>query len=207
MTRALADAIRWTREGTKLVLDAVAELDEAAFAGPSALPGWTRGHLIAHLAANAEALRNLVGWAATGVEKPMYASPEERAEGIAQGATLSADRLGLWLDHAADALDVGMSELSASDWEREIRTAQGRTVPASEIPWLRAREVMVHAVDLDHGIGFADLPDDFLEALVADILRKRGDVTVPHAPLADVAAWLSGRPHGIAGVPELGPWL
>jgi maleylpyruvate isomerase len=81
---------------------------------------------------------------------------------------------------------------------------------------MRARELMVHAVDLDAGVTFADLPDDFLEALVADVLARRGadkDVT---GPLGGRAAYLTGRADGAtAGVlsldgtaaPELPPWL
>ncbi|WP_456293741.1 maleylpyruvate isomerase N-terminal domain-containing protein [Streptomyces tendae] len=50
--RTSTDARAWARTGTELLLDAVAGLDEAAFAAPSALPDWTRGHLAAHVAAN-----------------------------------------------------------------------------------------------------------------------------------------------------------
>ena len=45
---------------------------------------------------------------------------------------------------------------------------------AAETPWMRSREVMVHAVDLATGLTFADLPEDFLAALRADITVKRG---------------------------------
>ncbi|WP_333748940.1 maleylpyruvate isomerase N-terminal domain-containing protein [Streptomyces sp. IBSBF 2394] len=50
--RTSTDARAWARTGTELLLDAVAGLDEAAFAAPSALPDWTREHLAAHVAAN-----------------------------------------------------------------------------------------------------------------------------------------------------------
>ena len=66
-----------------------------------------------------------------------------------------------------------MASLTDEQWEAEVVTAQGRTVPASETPWMRAREVMVHAVDLGTGIGFDDLPDGFLVALCDDIVGKR----------------------------------
>jgi maleylpyruvate isomerase len=92
-----------------------------------------------------------------------------------------------------------------------VRTAQGRTVPATETPWMRAREVCVHAVDLDAGLTFADLPDDFNRALREDIRAKRGlaelPATVADAPPAEVTAWLAGRPHTLADAPALGPWL
>ena len=61
-------------------------LPDAAFAEPSALPDWTRGHVVAHVALNALALTRLVHWAATGVETPMYASPEARNADIAAHA-------------------------------------------------------------------------------------------------------------------------
>jgi len=43
-------------------------------------------------------------------------------------------------------------------WSREIRYAQGQPTPASRIPWLRVREVWIHAVDLGTGVTFADFP-------------------------------------------------
>jgi maleylpyruvate isomerase len=75
---------------------------------------------------------------------------------------------------------------------------------------------MVHAVDLAAGVTFDDLPDDFLEALVADVLGRRGADTDVTGPLAGRAAYLTGRADGAtAGVlspdgtaaPELPAWL
>jgi Mycothiol maleylpyruvate isomerase N-terminal domain len=92
MPRSFADARRWMQQGTTL-LGKEAELDDEALSVPSALPGWSRTHLLAHLAANADALGNLVRWAATGQPTPMYASPGERAAGIERGSRLPARRL------------------------------------------------------------------------------------------------------------------
>ena len=97
--------------------------------------------------------------------------------------------------------------MTPDQWSAEVVTAQGRTVTADEIPWLRAREVCVHAVDLDLRVTFADLPDGFLEALCADVIAKRGVVPEVVGPLAERAAWLTGRPHRLRGAPVLGPWL
>ncbi|WP_371572951.1 hypothetical protein [Streptomyces sp. NBC_01314] len=72
-----------------------------------------------------------------------------------------------------------MAELTEEQWRAPVVTAQGRTVPASEVPWMRTREVMVHAVDLDTGIQFADLPEEFLAELRHDIVGQRGSDTVP----------------------------
>ncbi|MFF7143181.1 maleylpyruvate isomerase N-terminal domain-containing protein [Streptomyces nodosus] len=207
-TRTFADARAWARTGTELMLDAIAGLDVSGFSAPSVLPEWTRGHLVAHVAANADALCNLVHWAATGEETPMYASAEERAAGIAKGPTLSADELRSWLTGSAHRLAEGLDGLTDEQWQHKVVTAQGRTVPATELPWMRAREVCVHAVDLGTGVvTFADLPKGLLTALVAEISAERGLTELPDGPLPEVAAWLAGRPHSLADAPELGPWL
>jgi maleylpyruvate isomerase len=201
-------------EGQRMFADTVAALDHAAWSRPSLLPGWTRRHVIAHVAANADALGNLVHWAATGEPTPMYASPTQRADDIEAGARLSPTQLRNWLGRSANGLDAAMSELTPASWNVEIVTAQGRQLPASVIPWLRAREVFVHTVDLNHGVSFADLPADFLQALRDDVVAKRGEVPVsPDAvPLDQALAYLTGRPHQLASItgtefPQLPPWL
>lgn len=118
-----------------------------------------------------------------------------------------------------------------------VITAQGRTVPATEIPWLRAREAYVHAVDLDAGLSFAGIPGEFLAALLDDVAARRSaqgtgpaltltasdtgaawHVTGSGGPypvtaqLAVLAAWLTGRPapgtdEANRTVPDLPPWL
>ncbi|KAB2388504.1 maleylpyruvate isomerase N-terminal domain-containing protein [Actinomadura montaniterrae] len=207
MARTFADAVRWAREGTRLFLDAAGGLTEAEYDAPCLLPGWSRKHLVAHVAANADALGNLVHWAATGEETPMYASAEERAAGIERGPRMSGAELTGWLARSCTELRTAMDALTERQWRAEVVTAQGRTVPATEVPWMRSRETFVHAVDLDRGVSFADLPGGFLDALVTDIAAKRGLDALPDGPLPEVAAWLAGRPHALAGAPDLGPWL
>ncbi|MFI5664774.1 maleylpyruvate isomerase N-terminal domain-containing protein [Streptomyces sp. NPDC051684] len=205
--RTFTDARAWARTGTQLFVDAVSGLDEDGFAAPSALPRWTRKHLVAHVAANADALCNLVHWAATGEQRPMYASADERAAGIAKGPTLSAAELRTWLTGSAERLAEGLDRLTDDQWRHEVVTAQGRTVPATELPWMRAREACVHAVDLGTDVTFADLPDGFLAALTDEIRAKRDLAALPEGPLPEVTAWLAGRPHTLADAPQLGPWL
>ncbi|MFF9127710.1 maleylpyruvate isomerase N-terminal domain-containing protein [Streptomyces sp. NPDC014889] len=206
-TQTPADACAWARIGTELMLNAVAGFDEAGFSAPSVLPDWTRKHLVAHVAANADGLHNLVHWAATSEPTPMYASPEERAAGIARGPSLSAGELRSWLTGSSEKLAVALDRLTGEQWHREVVTAQGRTVPATELPWMRAREVCVHAVDLGTGVTFADLPDGFLAALADEIRDRRQLTELPDGPLPEVTAWLAGRPHSLADAPELAPWL
>ena len=67
-----------------------------------------------------------------------------------------------------------MTRLTDEQWQALVVTMQGRAVPATEVPWLRSREVCVHAADLATGLRFGDLPADFLAALCDDVIVKRG---------------------------------
>jgi maleylpyruvate isomerase len=215
MSRTLEQSLAWSAEGTELCRKAIASLDEAAYEAPTLLAGWSRRHLVAHLAANAEAVGRLVSWARTGRENRMYSSPGQRAADIEAGAKLSGRELTAWFDRSAGELSAAMAALPASAWEAGVITAQGRTVPASEIPWLRSREVMVHAVDLEVGLTFPDLPEAFLVALSADIIVKRGAQNVPEVrgSTGAVTAYLAGRPSPDVTTPDgelpeqLPPWL
>ncbi|MFC4004809.1 maleylpyruvate isomerase family mycothiol-dependent enzyme [Prauserella oleivorans] len=199
-SRATTATRTWMDESTALLLRTVDSLSEADFDAPSALPGWTRRHLVAHVHFNAEALRRLVSWARTGVENPMYPSVDHRNAEIEQGATLPPERLRELVHGSAAALAADLDALPDAAWRNEITTRQGRTIPATEIPWMRAVEAAVHTVDLGVGVDFADLPGDFVHALVEDTLAAR--LAQGHGP--DLARWLTGR---TSTAPALGPWL
>ncbi|MFE4756806.1 maleylpyruvate isomerase family mycothiol-dependent enzyme [Streptomyces mirabilis] len=213
--RELRATLAWVAQGTELCRKAIVDLDESSYSEPSLLPGWTRRHVVAHVAANARALRNLVHWARTGEPTPMYSSPEQRLTDIESGARLPAAWLTAWFAESAELLRYATSELTEKQWQAEVLTAQGRTVPASEIPWMRTREVMVHAVDLGTGVQFTDLPEEFLAELRHDILTKRGSGAVPavRGGDADLTAYLAGRPYTGVTNPDgspaapLTPWL
>lgn len=223
----------WMRDGTRRLLADVAGLPDAALEAATALPGWSRRYLLSHVAANAGALRNLVHWARTGEERRMYASAEQRDADIAAGAALPAAELRAWVGSSAVALAADLDALPAGAWDAKVITAQGLTRSASEIPWMRDREVCIHAVDLAAGTTFADLPEEFLAALLDDVTARRSaqgggpalavaatdtghswEVTgrgapVPvSAPLADLAAYLTGRPApALPAAPGLPAWL
>jgi maleylpyruvate isomerase len=220
-------------EGTTLLLGALESVPDAKLSEACALPGWSGKHLVAHVSLNAEALMNLATWAKTGVETPMYSSPTQRDSDIERNAELPVAELRDRVVETAVALDASLAGLTAEQWDQPIRTRQGREVTGEEIPWMRAREVMVHAVDLGATVGFADLPGDFLASLVDDIAAKRDGAgivlvatdldrrwTIPgerdaevEGPVAGLAAYLAGRETSdVAGsggrpVPRLGPWL
>ncbi|TQJ05997.1 maleylpyruvate isomerase family mycothiol-dependent enzyme [Kribbella jejuensis] len=198
----------WIDEGTALCRAALADLE-----APSLLPGWSRRHVAAHLALNAMALGNLVYWAKTGEKRPMYLSAEARNADIEEAAIRQPVLLRGWFDRSAAALNAEMATLSDAQWQTQVRTAQGDPIPAIRIPWLRSREVLIHAVDLNTGLTFADLPEDFLTTLCQDIQTQRADVPPVQGPLPEIAAYLAGRPYtnvttsdGTPAAP-LSPWL
>ncbi len=213
MSRTFEGARSWQKDGTAMLLAAVARLAPEEYDAPSSLPGWSRKHLLAHVAANANALHNLVTWARTGFETPMYASAEARNEAIERGGQLAANEITAWIVESAEELETAMAALTDEQWDAKVVTAQGRIVSAREAPWMRARELFVHAVDIANGSTFADLPEDFLLALRKDIKDKRGSVAEVSGTVADETAWLAGRlyadlsqPDG-SPAPDLGPWL
>jgi maleylpyruvate isomerase len=232
----LADRLLFARRGTAFFAQRLAELTDDELDGDTLLDGWTRKHLLAHVGYNAAALCRLLDWAATGVETPMYESTDQRGQEIKESATLSAGALRNLFDHTAARLDEHWRHLPALASGAEVRTAQGRSVPASETVWMRTREVWVHAVDLDNGARFIDFPNIVLASLLTDIVgmwqRKRlgGDLVIEvtgaapvavgdgvtdartvRGPLAAVVRWAAGR--GAVGVSSNGsvptppPWL
>jgi maleylpyruvate isomerase len=225
------ELLDWWRRGEAHLATALGRLTDEEFAAPSLLPGWDRQRLLAHLARNADALINLLTWARTGAETPMYPSPEARDAGIAEAAGLPAAALRAEVLAATGRLADAVRAMPAEAWPAPVRTAQGRTVPATEVPWMRSREVWVHTVDLDAGVDFADVPEDVLAAVVDDVFRmwdvrdQVPDVAVfagdrewgtgalaVAGTLPDVTGWLTGRTSG-AGLqadgplPTLAAWL
>jgi uncharacterized protein (TIGR03083 family) len=114
MPRTRHDAMRWTAEGTTQFRSAIARVSRADLDASSLLPGWTRGHVVAHVAANAAALSNLIHWARTNEPTPMYASPKQRTVDIERGRSMSPDDIRIWVQESADMLEAALSELTRS---------------------------------------------------------------------------------------------
>lgn len=236
----LAVTLPWVAAGTDrflaLVDDLVAGSGDAALRAPSLLPGWTRAHVVGHLARNADAVGRLATWAMTGVETPMYASGEQRAADIEATATLPARALRDDVAATAARLAEALAELAALPADRlgvRVRGSSGRELPAAAVPWLRVREVWVHALDLDLGASPAGLPagvvDELLDDVTATLQAKPGCPAVrllpadrdrewrlspggrePEATVtataAELATWLTGR-HTTPDAPQLPAWL
>lgn len=167
-------SIGWMRDGEELLADTVAAVltrdEPSPLDAPSRLPGWNRATLVAHVAGNAAALVNLLRWAATGIETPMYASADAREDEIARWRSAGTPALLAHLGQTRDELDEAARALADDGWDHKVTTNSGRTVEARVIPWMRVREVYIHAVDLDAGPSFADIPGEVRTALIEDVV-------------------------------------
>jgi maleylpyruvate isomerase len=159
-------------------------LEEGAQAAPSALPGWTIGHVLTHVARNAEAYTNLLTWARTGVETPAYPSRGARDEGIEKGAGRPVPEQIADLREAHERFADAAAAMPAEAWTF-VLPATG--LSAAAVPWARLREVEVHHVD----VGRAYTPEDWTDAFALRLLREiTGD-------LKDAVPALILRPHGL----------
>src|SRR5687768_6243725 len=170
VTPPVSQTLRWWTDGERAVAGRLDRLADDDLAAPSRLPDWSRAHVVAHLARNADALGNLLTWARTGVETPMYPSPEARDRDIASTAALPADELRADYAAACRRFADAVENLPPEAWTATVRTRQGRAIEATEVPWMRAKEIWVHGADLDAGLGFGDLPAEYASALVDDVL-------------------------------------
>lgn len=166
---------------TSCLRESAVRLDDRQAREPSQLPGWSRGHLLTHLARNADGLRNLLTWARTGVETPQYRDAAEREDGIAAGAGRPAAELLADLDATAAVLDAEVARMPQTAWSAEVRGIRGAAHPAWYTLWRRLSELEIHHVDLAVGYGPADWPADF----AVDCLRRAaGAFTGPDSPAA-----------------------
>ncbi|WP_030846317.1 maleylpyruvate isomerase family mycothiol-dependent enzyme [Streptomyces sp. NRRL F-4474] len=179
--------LRSVREATDRLLTAVAKLDNAALSEESHLPGWSRGHILAHLARNADALLNVFEG------RPMYESGEARDADIARDAGRPLE------EHLADLRDSAARFLAATehdqDWSRTVELRGGVTDLASNVPFRRWVEVDLHHVDLNIGYELGDLPEEFTDreiAFLADRWSGRPEVPATALAATDGRTWRTG---------------
>ncbi|MBX7548930.1 maleylpyruvate isomerase family mycothiol-dependent enzyme [Streptomyces sp. NPDC004232] len=196
------------RDATERLLTAVAKLDNASLAEPSRLPGWSRGHVLAHLSRNTDALVNVLEG------RPMYASGEVRDADIERDAPRPLDVQLTDLRESAARLQA-LGDAPA-DWSRTVELRNGVTDSASRVPFRRWAEVELHHVDLGIGYELEDLPAEFTEREI-DFLARRfaGHKEVPSTGLSagDGRNWTTGggadgAPVAAQGTPaDLLGWL
>lgn len=179
------------RDATDELLAGVSAMEPSAVAGASRLPGWTRGHVITHLARTADALINLLIWARTGVETPAYVDSETREKDIAEGSARELGEQVADLRASHENFLRAAGSLPEAAWAAQVSERSGRVLAAAEIPWERLVQVRLHHVDLDIGYNFDDLPEKFVSrelAVVINDLSGREGVAPVRLRLADGAS-------------------
>jgi maleylpyruvate isomerase len=151
-------------EATDRLLASASALTDAGVREPSLLPGWTRGHVLTHIARNADGLGNLLRWARTGVTTPMYASREGRRADIEAGAGRSAADLAADVQATAIAFAAEAASLPDGAWAAQVRGLTGPPIPGRGVLDWRQREVEIHHVDLAVGYRPGDWPGEFVTA-------------------------------------------
>jgi maleylpyruvate isomerase len=181
------------------VLATIATISDQQAREPSSLPGWSRGHVLTHLARNADGLRNLLIWARTGVVTPQYPSFQVRDEEIEAGAGRPARELVVDFADSATAFGAEAAQLPDAAWAAEVRGVRGAAHPAWYTLWRRLSELEIHHVDLDAGYRPVDWPADFARDCLAGALPRFAG---PDSPAALLRATDDGSEHRI-GPPEL----
>ncbi len=179
------------------LLATAARLNESELRSPSRLPGWTRAHVLAHLARNAESHAWLFEGAKIGESRRQYPEAGMRERDIESGSALDRDTLLADLTRACRELEASWNSLDDNLWEFLVEVKPVPR-PLSEILFRRLREVEVHHVDLDASYRAADWPELYVEGELRRALHGLPD-RADHTQLVE---WLIGR----GAPPTLASW-
>lgn len=198
--------------------EVVSTLTEPELRAPSLLPGWSRAHVVAHVALNGEAFRRVLTQVAEDRAPSMYDSNEARDRDI--DVLAAADRSALLLRSSTVTAQLPDLLAALPEARREVMVSRlpgggGMTFPVREVLPKRLGEVWIHLADLGSAaFSHHDWPTQFAADLVTqraprhpswgfaatDVDRQWGPPTAPEltlsGPVADLARWLTGRGTG-----------
>ena len=132
------DLNRLTRE-TGMLLATVDSLTDEEFAAPSKCEGWTRAHVVAHLALGADAMGNMITWGTTGVETPPYVSWDARNADIENLAKKSPAEIKAALHTAVKDFADKAATLKDGLKAETVQTAGGAISPRTPCPPYESR--------------------------------------------------------------------
>jgi len=208
---APAHQLLLARRGTAYFTRVLNGISDAGLDMASAIPGWSRRHLVAYVAYQARQLALAIEAVHDGTPVPVL-DAETMSQLVADGATLPAHALRNLVHHSEVHLNVSWRDLRAEAWDASINWS-GKQVLLRATPWIRARSVWIHAVDLAGQGSFHDFPPSLLDVMMDDLERQealggglvRRDssdrwIVSPDATGAsvsvhprDIVRWLSGR--------------
>ncbi|GEP37680.1 maleylpyruvate isomerase [Nocardioides psychrotolerans] len=193
------------RAAYQRLVETTAGLTDHQSASPSRLPTWSVGHVLTHLARNADGHSRRLHGALLGKDVPKYeGGGEQRSQEINEGAGRPAAEVLADLEASQRRLEDLFSESSAAGWPNTLMLGHTRYGPRG-CPAHRLREIEMHHVDLGLGYEPANWSERYvawdLDVLLSTVSERLGD------PLhrRDLMAWLAGR----APLPSeltLDPW-
>ncbi|MEP7193251.1 MAG: maleylpyruvate isomerase family mycothiol-dependent enzyme [Actinomycetota bacterium] len=171
-TSHLSDNLVLLAQETSALIRTAETLDDESVRAASLCQGWTRAHVLSHIARNADGLGNLAGWAITGTPAAMYASPEARDADVAAGSTRGAREIITDLRESAARFASAAEGLAGPPEHAEVEMRGGRKVLGGQLPTLRLLEVVIHHVDLDAGYTFADADPGFVRRAINNAVQR-----------------------------------
>jgi len=189
--RQLSDEID---QATQRLIDVARVITEPDLRAPSLLPGWTRAHVLAHLARGADAMRNLLTEARTGHSRPGYASAEARDADIEAGARRTSGDLTADLADSAMAFRTVVRQLPDEAWRIPVRVLESGPFPARELLTRRLVEVELHHCDLGAGYSPDDWPTAFAGMELGQPMRSQREERLGNAAAIRAARLRPVRP-------------
>lgn len=175
---------------------------------PSLLPDWTIGHVLTHIARNADGFVSMIDAANQGAVGEQYPGGSQRRNGdIADGAARSAAELVADVTAACQRLETAWSNTTPAGWEGVGHSLAG-SLQINDLPFRRWRETVVHHADcgfVHGGVAFTwhDWPSDYVRLELDQMTmlwasrKPMGLTALPAEALAvddrQRLAWLMGR--------------
>jgi maleylpyruvate isomerase len=190
-------------DATQRLLGTARVIAEPDLRQPSLLPGWTRAHILAHLARSADAMRALLVGLRSGQDRPAYVSAEALEADIERTAAQEAKDLVTDVADSAMALRTIARQLADQAWPRFVRVPGSAPFPAAQLLVRRLVEVELHHCDLAAGYSPADWPDAFASMELAEPMRsqRKDRLSRPQELLDSVPP---PRPARVPGQPRKG---
>jgi maleylpyruvate isomerase len=183
----------------------LATIDDVVLRRPSLLPDWSIGHVLTHLARNADSFVRMLEAASMGDTVPQYPGGQAQRSGdIEGGATRPAATVVNDVRLSAERLDTAFRQAPDTAWDGRGGGGDGYEAACRDFPLRRWREVEFHLVDLGLGYDPVEWPAEFVALVLPETLAAVPDRIAHPQQRAALLAWLSGRSES-PGKIDFGP--
>lgn len=227
------DALRLSDQRAIRTVDS---LTDEQWREPSVLPDWSRAHVVAHLALNAEGFARALDAIQDNDTLAIYDSNDARNAAIEKLATADPSQIRDRYFAATTRLRHTFGALTEDQWRQSVhRVPEAPAWSVEALPSFRRREVEVHHADLGTTHTALDWPSDFTASLLDLLTRNHaeseltpvfaikatdldrtwpvgGYSPVVSGPAGALAWWLMGRDGNTdltseqGPLPAVGPW-